>query len=161
MTFWQTDFCVLIVRRCRCGLRYRASKSRNALTRYWQNPAYPFFTFLPLVSDWCSKCTKYPKISSRIWAWALLSRLTFTQNLYSAAAIPTRRLQGIASYKNIQFCMIIIFYLKLDISARACAHACAQMRAAHKCAQKHPPKNGTLRFDRVEHFCVVQSPRSL
>jgi hypothetical protein len=32
------------------------------------------------------------------------------------------------------------FYLKLDISARACAHACAQMRAAHKCAQKHPPK---------------------
>ena len=43
--------------------------------------------------------------------------------------------QGIASYKNIQFCMIIIFYLKLDISARARAHACAQMCAAHKCAQ--------------------------
>ena len=41
---------------------------------------------------------------------------------------------GIASYKNIQFCMIIIFYLKLDISARARAHACAQMCAAHKCA---------------------------
>ena len=30
--------------------------------------------------------------------------------------------------------MIIIFYLKLDISARARAHACAQMCAAHKCA---------------------------
>jgi hypothetical protein len=49
MRFWQTDFCLLIVRRCRCGLWYRASKSRNARASYWQNPAWSFFFFLPLV----------------------------------------------------------------------------------------------------------------
>ena len=61
----------------------------------------------------------------------LKPRKTYTH----LALVPGTAVQGIASYKNIQFCMIIIFYLKLDISARARAHACAQMCAAHKCAQ--------------------------
>ena len=30
--FWRTYFCFVIVGRCRCGLRYRASKSHNART---------------------------------------------------------------------------------------------------------------------------------
>ena len=49
MRFWQTDFCVLIVRRCRCGSRCRASESGSARASYWHEPAYPIFTVSPLV----------------------------------------------------------------------------------------------------------------
>jgi hypothetical protein len=39
LRFWQTDFCMLMVRRCRCGLRYRASGSRNARAGYYHQLA--------------------------------------------------------------------------------------------------------------------------
>jgi hypothetical protein len=43
------DFCGLIVIRCRCELRYRASKLRNARASYWHILTYPFWIVLPLV----------------------------------------------------------------------------------------------------------------
>jgi hypothetical protein len=49
LEFLQTDFCVQTVGRCRCGLRYRASKSRNARARHWHILTYPIFTVSPLV----------------------------------------------------------------------------------------------------------------
>jgi hypothetical protein len=35
--------------RCRCGLRYRASKSRNARASYWHILTHPFWNNTPLV----------------------------------------------------------------------------------------------------------------
>jgi hypothetical protein len=37
------------VGRCRCGLRYRARKSRNARARYWHLLTVPFWIVLPLL----------------------------------------------------------------------------------------------------------------
>ena len=37
------------MRRCRCGLLYRASKLRNARVSYWHELRLTFYLFLPLV----------------------------------------------------------------------------------------------------------------
>ena len=47
-------FLHLNVERCRCGLRYRASESRNARASYWHILTYPFWIVLPLVLDHCN-----------------------------------------------------------------------------------------------------------
>ena len=50
MRFWQKDFCVVIVGRCRCGSRCRAttSKSRNPrASYYWQILAWSIFSQSP------------------------------------------------------------------------------------------------------------------
>jgi hypothetical protein len=43
------DFDKRIFARWRCGLRYRASESRNARVSYWHILTYPFWIGLPLV----------------------------------------------------------------------------------------------------------------
>jgi hypothetical protein len=75
------DFCVLIVGRCRCRLRCRASKSHGARARYWHTLTIPIFSWSPLVHVVCRSILNlsYYTVYTHVYSCTSLRYCLFAQ----------------------------------------------------------------------------------